>query len=200
MSAARNTHIVIATRNADKFRIVSDLLRDAGLHSYTFGNLQDFPGYTEDEEQGSIEERAEQKANACMRYLKESGVSSLPYVIGVDDGMRLPGHDIADPNSKEVTASIVRGDVLKPGETMHIVRAYGLCVPSNGTCHHAITEIPFLYRGGTPPEGAHYPLSYVLSYTGRDAVVADESEDFVRAQNLEASKGIRPLVSIIEKT
>jgi hypothetical protein len=165
-------NFLIATKNRDKYQIVSALIAKAVPEDVSFHILKDID--IEITEEGSILERAEQKARTYWEYLDKAERDKYTAVIGVDDGFSLSSEGAGDPNSKDLTDKILSGAFIKEGETIWIKRGFALY--NNDGLKSCLTAIPFIFLGNPlnilRQEGV-YPLSSVLGLVGRDIPVKD---------------------------
>lgn len=152
--------ILIATKNKDKFEIVTKILDKINNASYEYYSLYDIKNLEKsDKEEGNIEERAYNKANQIYSSIKEN---DFEYIIGIDDGIKMKG--ILRENVKDYIEDIINDKYLSEGEQVEIVRAYCF-MNKKGEYKTVITEIPFKYQkfnGNLKIEGNSYPLSNVL--------------------------------------
>lgn len=152
--------ILIATKNKDKFEILTKILDKINNASYEYYSLYDIKNLEKsDKEEGNIEERAYNKANQIYSSIKEN---DFEYIIGIDDGIKMKG--ILRENVKDYIEDIINDKYLSEGEQVEIVRAYCF-MNKKGEYKTVITEIPFKYQkfnGNLKIEGNSYPLSNVL--------------------------------------
>lgn len=169
--------ILIATKNKDKFEIVTKILNKINNVNYKYYSLHDIKNFKKsDEEEGSIEERAYNKANQIYSSIKEN---DFEYIIGIDDGIKMKG--ILRENVKDYIEDIINDKYLSNGEQVEIVRAYCF-MNKKGEYKTVTTEIPFKYQrfnGNLKIEENSYPLSNVLSPLTFDKTVAqmDKNEN-----------------------
>lgn len=166
--------ILIATRNKDKFKIVSKLLTTKNFKDFTFYSLNDIEEEIIDKkETGDIINRSLQKALNAYDSIK----IDYDYIIGVDDGIKMKGKIIE--NVKDYIKLIIDDKYLKQNEKVFIVRAYTF-VDKNGIYKSIVTEIPFEYKKIKEKfeilENS-YPLSYVLSPIDSPKTVIQLSDD-----------------------
>ncbi|MEG0073551.1 MAG: hypothetical protein RR751_03555 [Clostridia bacterium] len=167
--------ILIATKNKDKFEIVTKILDKINDETYQFYSLYDIPDLVKDEKEvGNIKERAFAKANQIYTSIKEK---DFAYIIGIDDGIKMKGS--LKPNVKDYMKDIIEDKYLTEGESVEIVRAY-CCINQEGKSNIVITEIPFTYskyEGSLKIEANSYPLSNVLKPLNVDKTVAQMSKE-----------------------
>lgn len=152
--------ILIATRNNDKFKIVSKLLTTKNFKNSNFYSLNDIEeDIIDKKETGDIINRSLQKALNAHDSIK----NYYDYIIGVDDGIKMKGKIVE--NVKDYINLIIDDKYLQQDEKVFIVRAYTF-VDKNGIYKSIVTEIPFKYKKLEEKfeilENS-YPLSYVLS-------------------------------------
>ena len=169
--------ILIATKNKDKFGIVTKILDKISNESYEYYSLYDINTLEKnDKEKGNIEERAYNKANQIYSCIEEN---DFKYIIGIDDGIKMKGH--LRENVKDYIEDIVNNKYLSEGEQVEIVRAYCF-MDRKGKYKIITTEIPFQYKkynGKLKIEENSYPLGNVLSPLNFDKTVAqmDKNEN-----------------------
>lgn len=153
--------ILIATRNKDKFRIVSKLLKTNLFPNANFYNISDINKEIVDEvEVGDINNRSRNKATNVFSQLDEN---IYDFIIGIDDGIKMKGSIV--PNVKDYIKDILDDKYLTNGEIVYIVRSYTF-VNKNKKIKTVITEIPFKYSKLDHEyslEKNSYPLSHVLT-------------------------------------
>lgn len=167
--------ILIATKNKDKFEIVTKILDKINNASYEYYSLYDIKNLEKsDKEEGNIEERAYNKTNQIYSSIKEN---DFEYIIGIDDGIKMKG--ILRENVKDYIEDIINDKYLSEGEQVEIVRAYCF-MNKNGEYKTVITEIPFKYQkfdGNLKIEENSYPLSNVLRTLVSNKTVAQMDND-----------------------
>jgi len=165
-------NFLIATKNRDKYQIVSALMAKAIPEDISFHILKDVD--IEITEEGSILERSEQKARIYWEYLDKTERDKYTAVIGVDDGFSLSLEGAGDPNSKDLTDKILSGSFVKEGEIIWIKR--GFAVYNNEGLESCLTSIPFVFLGNpqsiSRQEGV-YPLSGVLGSVDKNVPIKD---------------------------
>ena len=138
--------ILIATTNKDKYRIVTYLLDRAGLKcdEYLYQSLDDINYSGPDKkEQGSIDNRAENKAKVVKEYLDNNSSNDFDYVIGIDDGIFIKGE--LQENIKDYIKKILYENFLSNGEEFAFYRAYCL-IDKSGRIVKTQTQIPYTYK------------------------------------------------------
>lgn len=165
--------ILIATRNDDKYKIVSELLKTTIFEDKDFYYLKNINEQIEDkEEKGDIINRSYEKAKNIFKNIKSN---DFQFIVGVDDGIKIKDKIIE--NVKDYINSIINGELLKENEIVYIVRAYTF-IEKNGKEKSIITEIPFQYRKQTKEiliKKDSYPLSNVLSPLDSSKVISEQS-------------------------
>lgn len=177
--------ILIATRNKDKFKIISKLLSTNNFKDATFYSLNDIEeNIVDNKETGDIINRSLEKALNAYNNIKEA----YDYFIGVDDGIKLKGKMIE--NVKDYITPILEDKYLTTNEKVYIVRAYTF-IDKKGNHKSIVTEIPFEYKKLQEKFDIlenSYPLSHVLSPVGSTKVVSELKEEESNAYYLEFSK------------
>ena len=167
--------ILMATKNKDKFEIVTKILDKINNASYEYYSLYDIKNLEKsDKEEGNIEERAYNKANQIYSSIKKN---DFEYIIGIDDGIKMKG--ILSENVKDYIEDIINDKYLSEGEQVEIVRAYCF-MNKKGEYKTVTTQIPFKYQrfnGNLKIEENTYPLSNVLRPLNSDKTVAQMNKD-----------------------
>lgn len=171
--------ILIATRNKDKFRIISKLLKSV-FTDYKFNNLDNVEKEIIDrKETGDIINRSYIKAKNVYDCLDEQ---KYDYIVGIDDGIKIRGKILE--NVKDYIKDIIDDKLLEENEIVYIVRAYTF-FNKNGKSYSFITEIPFKYKKidyDLKIEKDSYPLSHVLASLDKNIPVIklneNESNDY----------------------
>lgn len=169
--------ILIATTNKDKYRIVTYLLDRAGLKcdEYLYQSLDDINYSGPDKkEQGSIDNRAEDKAKVVKEYLDNNKSNVFEYIIGIDDGIFIKG--ALEENIKDFIKKILYEDFLANGEEFAFYRAYCL-IDKSGRIVKTQTQIPYTYKykDGAEFKLNAYPLSQVSVPLGYSVALTDMS-------------------------
>ena len=151
--------VLIATRNKDKFKIVSKLLTSI-FKNYKYYNLNDLDEEIIDKkESGDVINRSYEKAKNAYDSIKNN---DFKYIVGIDDGIKI--RDEILENVKELIKPIINDEYLNNDEVVYIVRAYTF-FSNTGDYYKILTEIPFKYKKITynlEIEKNSYPLSHVL--------------------------------------
>jgi hypothetical protein len=165
--------ILIATRNIDKFKIVSKLLKSV-FSDYDYFSLNDINKEIIDKkENGDIINRSFEKAKNVFDSLKKD----YDYIIGVDDGIKIQG--IIRENVKDYVQSIINDELLDQNEIVYIARAYTF-FSKEGNNYSILTEIPFKYKKlayKLEIKKDTYPLSHVLTPLNSNIPVSKQSEE-----------------------
>jgi len=172
--------ILIATKNLDKYNITNQLIERVAPRKFTFSNLIDLGIEHEIEENGSIKERAEQKALVYFNYLKDNNLlNDIFAVVGIDDGFDLSESGQGDPNSKEITDAILSGEYLKENERIWMKRAFAI-YNSEAGMNSCLTSVPFVFLGNKnniTREDGKYPLRNVLGSVDLNKTMIDMTHD-----------------------
>lgn len=167
--------ILIATRNKDKFRIISKLLKTNSFKEFEFLCLDDINDKIIDKkETGDILNRSYEKALNTYNNIHNN---EFEYIIGIDDGIKIKGKIIE--NVKEYIKPIINDEYLKENEEIAIVRAYSF-INSKGKRKSIITEIPFRYiklKKDFIIEENSYPLSHVMAPVNSTTTVSELDEN-----------------------
>lgn len=152
--------ILLATRNKDKYKIVTKLLTTKNFKDYKFYSLNNIEETIIDkEEKGDVLNRSLEKALNVYNSLKNN---NYDFIVGIDDGIKMKGKIIE--NVKDYIKDIIDNKFLISDEEVFIVRAYTF-INNKGNCKSIITEIPFRYiklKDNFEIEPNSYPLSHVL--------------------------------------
>ena len=177
--------ILIATRNKDKFKIISKLLSTNNFKDAIFYSLNDIEeNIVDKKETGDVINRSLEKALNAYNNIKED----YDYFIGVDDGIKMKGKMIE--NVKDYITPILEDKYLTTNEKVYIVRAYTF-IDKKGNHKSIVTEIPFEYKKLQKKFDIlenSYPLSHVLSPVGSTKIVSGLKEEESNAYYLEFSK------------
>lgn len=154
-------NILIATRNKDKFKLLSKLLSTELLKDSKFFSLNDIEDEIEDKKEvGDIKNRSYEKAMNAYLSIKNN---IYKYIIGIDDGIEMKGQMIE--NVKEYIKDILDDKYLKEDEIVYIKKAYTF-IDKNGVFKTIVTKIPFKYKKLTNHfeiEENSYPLNHILT-------------------------------------
>lgn len=179
---------LVATRNKDKFNVVKLLIESLDLH-ITLVPLFAINIFDDIVEEGSIEERAVQKAKFFFGKLQElENAEQFDGVLGTDDGIQI-GDQLPSPNSKELTDSILEEKYPK-GTSIGIVRAFAV-ITKSGLMRSTQSVIPFVFLGnenGITRTDGQYPLSKVLAPLGMTVPFSQLNDEESNKFMLEYSK------------
>lgn len=166
--------ILIATRNNDKFKIISKLLSTNNFKDSVFYSLNNIEETVIDKKEvGDIKSRSLQKALNAYSVVKDN----YDYIVGIDDGIKMKGKIIE--NVKDYIKPIIDDKFLFQNEKVFIVRSYTF-INKHGKNISIITEIPFEYKKLKEKFDIlenSYPLSHVLSPIGFTKVITELSDD-----------------------
>ncbi len=168
--------ILFATKNHDKFKLVSNLFKAVGYVDYDFDYLGSINLPCDDiKEVGSVTDRAKQKAIYIKNFLKEKNNNDFVAVIGVDDGIMI-GDEIKE-NVKDLILPIIKGELLKDSEIIYICRAFFII--SGNKTKEIFTKIPFKYKKTDNVEIKEnsYPLSHTLTTIDNEIFISDMSKE-----------------------
>jgi hypothetical protein len=195
------THILLATKNADKIKLLSNLIKNVIPDlPFKFYSLADFNISTDVEESGSIEDRAKQKAVFYTKeYLSKDTEIKIDYILGVDDGIIIEKLGEKTPETKKIVDLIINENLLQLNDRVMIVRGYCFFKLENQKAYSVTTEIPFKYIGNekqiTRIEGK-YPLSYLLSHIDKNKAIVDTSEEEIKEYDLKYSTKIKQVFGL----
>ena len=179
-------NILIATRNKDKFKLLSKLLSTELLRDSKFFSLNDIEYEIEDKKEvGDIKNRSYEKAMNAYLSIKNN---IYQYIIGIDDGIEMKGQMIE--NVKEYIKDILDDKYLKEDEIVYIKKAYTF-IDKNGVFKTIVTKIPFKYKKLTDHfeiEENSYPLNHVLTPVDSNLRLVDIDEEITNNYLLTYSK------------
>lgn len=179
-------NILIATRNKDKFKLLSKLLSTELLKDSKFFSLNDIEDEIEDKKEvGDIKNRSYEKAMNAYLSIKNN---IYQYIIGIDDGIEMKGQMIE--NVKEYIKDILDDKYLKEDEIVYIKKAYTF-IDKNGVFKTIVTKIPFKYKKLTNHfeiEENSYPLNQVLTPIDSNLRLVDIDEETTNNYLLTYSK------------
>lgn len=179
-------NILIATRNKDKFKLLSKLLSTELLKDSKFFSLNDIEDEIEDKKEvGDIKNRSYEKAMNAYLSIKNN---IYQYIIGIDDGIEMKGQMIE--NVKEYLKDILDDKYLKEDEIVYIKKAYTF-IDKNGVFKTIVTKIPFKYKKLTNHfeiEENSYPLNHVLTPVDSNLRLVDIDEETTNNYLLTYSK------------
>lgn len=166
--------ILIATRNKDKYKIVSKLLSAKTFKNFKFISLNEIKeDIIDKKEVGDIKNRSYEKAMNVYKSLKNN---IYDYIVGIGDGIEIRGNIIE--NVKEYIKAILDNKYLKENEKVYIVRAYTF-INKKGKFKIIVTKIPFKYKKLEKQikiEENSYPLSHVLTPIDSNQRIIDLDE------------------------
>ena len=166
--------ILIATRNKDKYKIVSKLLSAKTFKNFKFISLNEIKeDIIDKKEVGDIKNRSYEKAMNVYKSLKNN---IYDYIVGIDDGIEIRGNIIE--NVKEYIKAILDNKYLKENEKVYIVRAYTF-INKKVKFKIIVTKIPFKYKKLEKQikiEENSYPLSHVLTPIDSNQRIIDLDE------------------------
>lgn len=179
-------NILIATRNKDKFKLLSKLLSTELLKDSKFFSLNDIEDEIEDKKEvGDIKNRSYEKAMNAYLSIKNN---IYKYIIGIDDGIEMKGQMIE--NVKEYIKDILDDKYLKEDEIVYVKKAYTF-IDKNGVFKTIVTKIPFKYKKLTNHfeiEENSYPLNHVLTPIDSNLRLVDIDEETTNNYLLSYSK------------
>jgi len=187
--------VLVATRNKEKFAIISDLLKAVGGKTIQPFALFETANTDEvDETETTPQKIATQKARffAALPFAQ-----AYDFVLGMDDAIRI-GDAEPDVDSKGATDRLLGG--AYPTDTP-VAGVSGYCLIDTTTKKERLSgyEIPYVFLGNpngvTRKEGA-YPLTRVLGRVG-DKIPLDQLPDGEADQYFlkHARQGIEKLLS-----
>jgi len=144
-------------------------------------------------ESGTIEHRAQQKADFYYQKTKEIG-RSFDYVLGVDDGIEIPGIVPPTAETKKIVGQIINQNLIKTGQNVNILRAF--CFVSQNGKKELVTKIPLKYIGTSEQIAkitGKYPLSFLLSHIDKNQAIIDTSEEEITIYDLKYSSSLKDL-------
>ncbi len=173
--------ILLATKNKDKFKIISEMLKTIFKEEITFKSLNDYPDFIEEDEVGTNLERAKKKAYNAISQIDEN----FDIVIGIDDGIVINKEEFVAV--KDHLYDIIVGDKVKIGDKIYITRAYHVVFKdkSEKYCYNMIPYIVRKKLDKIPDAG--YELNSVISTTYDDKVLTEKSSDVLNEYFLEHS-------------
>lgn len=160
--------ILIATKNIDKFNTTKGIFQKLGLADYEYKNLHVYKLLDENEEVGTMKERARDKVRFAIGSLGDNeDFENIYLVVGVDDGFYIPSKNLLTANSKEMVDQVLSGELIKVGEFIEEVRSYAIYSISEEKFYYYESRIPFTFLGNKNEikrkEGIN-PLKNVLSF------------------------------------
>ncbi len=177
--------ILIATRNKDKFKLLTSFLTISIFKNDEFYSLSDIDEEIIDKtEVGDITTRAYDKAYNVYENLKNN---YFDLIIGVDDGIEING--VIDENVKLLIKGILNDEVLKEDDVVYITRAYTF-ISKAGKHINTITKIPFKYKPlkvEFKVEENSFPLNNVLCPINCDNPLIEISKEVSDAYHVKYS-------------
>jgi len=154
--------VLLATKNRDKARIVERLLKEV-LHDVEVASFLDIGFELEEEEKGTLLERARQKTQLFLRNTTE--YNDFQILIGIDDGIGI-AYEEPSVDSRGMTERILLEDSVRRGDVIVIARAFHMVNLETGDSASCLTQIPFIFLGneaGVRWGDMPYPLGLVLA-------------------------------------
>jgi hypothetical protein len=154
---------------------------------FEFANLKELEIEDEVEESGTIENLAEQKAKFYFQKAVEIG-REFDYVLGVDDGIEIPGIVPPTAETKKIVSQIINQNLIQIGQSVNILRAF--CFISKDGKKELVTKIPLKYIGDDEQIAkitGKYPLSFLLSHIDKNQAIADTADEQITVYNLKYS-------------
>ncbi|MCA9379711.1 hypothetical protein KC675_00875 [Candidatus Dojkabacteria bacterium] len=173
--------ILIATKNIDKFNTTKGIFQKLGLIKYDYKNLRDYNLLDENEEVGSMKERAKDKVEFAIKSLKDNDdFENMFLVVGIDDGFYIPSKKLLTANSKEMVDDILSGNFLSKGDAVEEVRSYAIySIPIDKYFYYE-SRLPLKFLGndkGVKREEGINPLKNVLSFETESEPIGNHSQD-----------------------
>lgn len=186
--------ILIATKNKDKFNIISKIIRSSINREVDIKSLNDIEEIPEEEEIGSNLERAQEKAENAKKYVKED----FDAIIGIDDGIIINGKEYVAV--KEILKDIIIGDKVKIGEMIYITRAYYM-ITKDGEVSSCLNKIPYYLRKKLDNfDNKGFPLNQVISTIDNNLVLTERDKEELNDYFVKHSiEDIRELLNIIDR-
>ena len=132
---------LIATRNIDKYTLVTLMLKNSICPDYQFEYLESIDEEIVDvKETGDVLNRALQKAKNAFLNIKDN---DYDLIVGVDDGILIKNKMIE--NVKEIIKPILENTFLEEGEIIYLVKAFSF-INKNGNKKSFVCEVPFKYQ------------------------------------------------------
>jgi len=171
--------ILVATKNVDKFNTTVGIFTKLGLNKFTYKNLLDYKIIGENEEIGSLRERAQGKVEFTLKTLKVNDINDeIKLIVGIDDGFYVPSSDLLTANSKELVDDILSGKILDKGEIIEEVRSYAIYKIKK--YHYYESRLPLVFLGneaGIKREEGKNPLKYVLSFESELQPIGNHTQE-----------------------
>lgn len=185
--------ILIATKNKDKFEIISKMIRTSVKYNVDIESLNEIDEIPEEKEIGTNLQRAKTKALNTRKYVKEN----YDAIIGIDDGIIINNREYAAV--KDHLDDILIGDI-PIGEKIYITRAYYI-ITKDGEVSYCLNKIPYYLRKKLLSyEKGGYPLNKVISTIDNDTVLSDRNREELNEYYLKYSiDDIKDLIKIIDR-
>ncbi len=164
--------ILIATRNKDKFKLISNILSkllDSKIDFYALSDIKE--QIIDVEESGDVINRAYVKAFNVYNNLNNN---IYDLVIGIDDVLEFNNQIVE--NVKDYITDILEDKLLKDNDLINVVRAYTF-INKNGKYINILTKIPYKYMKldhKIEIKENTYPLSNVMKYIDDNVINSDE--------------------------
>jgi len=139
--------VIIATSNPDKFNQISKILSSLELQTNKFLSLADLDINNDQNETGSMLERAKQKALFCLSKIKPENLNQYLCIVANDTGTHLPTLNIETEESKKIASQILAGELIKPSDPINYVYTYAFILLPSQKLMTATAEVPFTYLG-----------------------------------------------------
>lgn len=174
--------VLIATKNKDKFNIISNMLISILGNNITLKDLSDYKNYIEKEEEGDNIERAKFKARNFLEQVDEY----FDFVLGIDDGIIID--NIEYVTVKNHLYDIVIGNKVKIGTKIYITRAYYL-ITNDKKEYFCYNKIPYIVRKKLNSfDEVGYPLNAVISTIDNEKVLTERTDKELNDYFLKYSK------------
>lgn len=165
--------VLIATRNVDKFTIVTNLLETSIMKDCEFYSLKDVSGIIDKKEVGDVLNRSKEKALNVYQNIENNDFN---YIIGIDDVIKMKNE--IHENIKDYLNAILFENYLEENEIISIVRAFTM-IDQSGNVNSTVTEILYEYHPLTfelSLKENSYPLNYVMANIDSKKTVAEMTE------------------------
>ena len=172
-------NILIATKNNDKYNIVSYLLEKICFpktNNYKFYSLNDIKYDGPDQkEEGTLIHRAEIKAKTVKNYLDKINKNIFEFIVGTDDGINIKGN--LQENIKELLKKILYEKYLEENEEYSFYRAFCIISKEN-KIFKTVTIVPYKYKSKKNAEikDNTYPLKQISVPIGMDKSLSELNE------------------------
>lgn len=173
--------ILIATKNIDKFNTTKGIFRKLGLVNFEYKNLRDYHLLDENEEVGTMKDRARDKAEFAIKSLRDNeNFEKIFLIVGIDDGFYIPSKDLLTANSKEMVDDVLSGKILNVGDSIEEVRSYAIYNIPKDKFYYYESRLPLKFLGNENEikrtEGVN-PLKNVLSFESESQPIGNHSQD-----------------------